>query len=109
MELETLPDDVAGAVRGLADYEWRSPEARRTYEAIKQMLQREVLDAQFAGMKQALESPDPEAMQRVKDMLADLNALLAAHARDEDTDRAFAEFMASTASSSPSSPRTSTS
>ena len=94
MELDTLPDDVAGAVRGLSDYEWRSPEARRTYEQIKQMLQREVLDAQFAGMKQALESPDPEAMQRVKDMLADLNSLLAAHARNEDTDQLFADFMA---------------
>ena len=94
MELDTLPDDVAGAVRGLADYQWRSPEARATYESIKQMLQREVLDAQFAGMKQALESPDPEAMQRVKDMLADLNALLAAHARNEDTTEQFADFMA---------------
>ena len=94
MELDTLPDDVAGAVRGLSDYEWRSPEARQTYEQIKQMLQREVLDAQFAGMKQALESPDPEAMQRVKDMLADLNSLLAAHARNEDTDQQFADFMA---------------
>ncbi len=94
MELDTLPDDVAGAVRGLSDYQWRSPEARRTYEQIKQMLQREVLDAQFAGMKQALESPDPEAMQRVKDMLADLNSLLAAHARNEDTDQQFADFMA---------------
>ncbi len=58
------------------------------------MLQREVLDAQFAGMKQALASPDPEAMQRVKDMLADLNALLAAHARNEDTTEQFADFMA---------------
>jgi uncharacterized protein with von Willebrand factor type A (vWA) domain len=94
MELDTLPDDVAGAVRGLADYSWRSPEARAAYESIKQMLQREVLDAQFAGMKQALESPDPEAMQRVKDMLADLNSLLAAHARNEDTEQQFADFMA---------------
>ena len=75
-------------------YQWRSPEARATYESIKEMLQREVLDAQFAGMKQALESPDPEAMQRVKDMLADLNALLAAHARNEDTSEQFADFMA---------------
>ena len=57
------------------------------------MLQREVLDAQFAGMKQALRGQDPEAMQRVKDMLADLNALLAKHARNEDTTDAFAEFM----------------
>jgi len=93
MELDTLPDDVAGAVRGLDSYDWKSPEARQTFDQIKQMLQREVLDAQFAGMKQALESPDPEAMARVKDMLADLNSLLAKHARSEDTTDAFSEFM----------------
>ena len=93
MELETIPDDVAGAVRALSDYQWRSDEARQTYQAITQMLQREVLDAQFAGMKQALEGQDPEAMQQVKDMLADLNELLAKHARNEDTTDAFAEFM----------------
>ena len=93
MELETIPDDVAGAVRALSDYQWRSDEARQTYQAITQMLQREVLDAQFAGMKQALEGQDPEAMQQVKDMLADLNDLLAKHARNEDTTDAFAEFM----------------
>ena len=93
LELETLPDDVAGAVRSLDQYSWRSEEARAIFEAIKTMLQREVLDAQFAGIKQALESPDPEVMQRVKDMLADLNALLAAHARQEDTTDQFADFM----------------
>ena len=57
------------------------------------MLQREVLDAQFRVSSRALESADPEAMQRVKDMLADLNALLAAHARQEDTTDQFADFM----------------
>ncbi len=28
MDLATLPDDVAGAVRALADHDWHSPEAR---------------------------------------------------------------------------------
>ena len=97
MELATLPDDTAGAVRALDAYEWRSPEARATFEAIKDMLQREVLDAQFAGMKRLLEDGDNEenraAMQAVKDMLADLNDLLAAHARGEDTEDRFREFM----------------
>jgi uncharacterized protein with von Willebrand factor type A (vWA) domain len=92
MELATLPDDVAGAVRALDDYAWHSDEARATYEQIKQMLRHEVLDAQFAGLKQAL-SGDPAAMERVKDMLADLNALLAAHARGEDTTDRFRQFM----------------
>lgn len=93
MELDTLPDDVAGAVRGLQSYEWRSPEAAQTYESIRQMLQQQVLDAQFAGMKGALSGDDPESMQRVKDMLADLNNLLRAHAAGEDTTDRFAEFM----------------
>ncbi len=93
MELATLPDDTAGAVRALDPYDWHSIEARATYESIQEMLRREVLDAQFAGMSQALADPDPEAMQRVKDMLADLNALLAAHARREDIEDRFAEFM----------------
>lgn len=93
LELATLPDDIAGAVRALDDYDWHSDDARATYESIRQMLQREVLDAQFAGLKQALDSSNPEAMAAVKDMLADLNALLSAHARGEDTDDRFREFM----------------
>jgi uncharacterized protein with von Willebrand factor type A (vWA) domain len=106
MELDTLPDDVAGAVRALEPYQWRSPEAQATYASILDMLRREVLDAQFGGIKQALESPDPEAMQQVKDMLADLNALLAAHARNEDTTDAFADFMAKHGEFFPEQPET---
>ena len=93
MELDSLPDDVAGAVRALEPYEWTSPEAEATYQQILDMLRGEVLDAQFKGMKQALSGQDPEAMERVKEMLADLNALLGAHARGEDTTDRFAQFM----------------
>lgn len=93
MDLATIPDDVAGAVRALGDYEWHSPEARQTYEQIQQMLQREVVGAQFEGLKQALSGNDPQALQAVKDMLADLNQLLAAHARGEDTEDQFRDFM----------------
>lgn len=94
MELATLPDNAAGAIRSLADYRWTSPEAKEIFDSIARQLRREVLDSQFAGLKQAMESPDPAAMAAVKDMLADLNALLAAHARSEDTTEQFREFMA---------------
>ncbi|GAA5005568.1 vWA domain-containing protein [Actinopolymorpha pittospori] len=93
MELDTLPDDTARAVRELSPYNWRSQEGRQTYEQIQAMLRREVLDAQFAGMKQALSGEDPAASQAVRDMLGDLNPLLAAHARGEDTTDRFAQFM----------------
>jgi uncharacterized protein with von Willebrand factor type A (vWA) domain len=85
-------------VRDLDGYDWRSPDARATYDEIRDLLRREVLDSQFRGMKQALESAtDPagqEALQRVKDMLADLNEMLASDARGEHTPEQFDAFMA---------------
>ncbi|HWH27986.1 MAG TPA: VWA domain-containing protein [Mycobacteriales bacterium] len=106
LELETLPDDTARAVEQLRDYDWRSDEARRSYESIDELLRREVLDSQFAGMKQALEGADPAAMQAVKDMLADLNAMLAAEARGEHTQEQFDDFMRRHGEFFPSRPET---
>ena len=92
-ELDALPRDTARAVRELSDYRWRSPEAQAAYDEIQDLLRREVLDSQFRGMKQALEGADPEAMQRVKDMMRALNDMLDADARGEDTSQQFAQFM----------------
>jgi uncharacterized protein with von Willebrand factor type A (vWA) domain len=92
-ELDSLPSDTAQAIRRLADYDWRSAAARETFEQLKDLLRRQVLDSQFRGMKDALESPDPEAMRRVKNMLADLNQMLEADARGEHTQADFDAFM----------------
>ncbi len=92
-ELDAVPSDTAQAIRHLADYEWRSPAAREAFEQLKDLLRREVLDSQFRGMKDVLANPDPAALQRVKDMLADLNAMLDADARGEHTQADFDRFM----------------
>jgi uncharacterized protein with von Willebrand factor type A (vWA) domain len=92
-DLDALPADTAHAIRQLADYDWRSPAARETFERLRQLLRSEVLDSQFRGMRQALQNPDPQAMQRIKDMLGDLNEMLAADARGEHTQADFDEFM----------------
>jgi len=112
MQLEALPDDTATAVRELSSYEWNSAAARAGYERIREMLRDEVLDAQFAGMRRALEAArdgdDAEArqaMQQVRDMIADLNQLLAAHARGEDTGQQFERFMERHGEFFPENPR----
>jgi uncharacterized protein with von Willebrand factor type A (vWA) domain len=92
-ELDGLPSDTAQAIRRLADYNWRSQAARETFERLKDLLRSEVLDSQFRGMKEVLQQPDPESMQRVKDMLADLNQMLEADARGEHTQGDFDRFM----------------
>jgi uncharacterized protein with von Willebrand factor type A (vWA) domain len=92
-ELDALPADTAQAISRLAGYQWRSDAARQTFEQLKDLLRREVLDSQFRGMRDALASPDPKALQRVRDMLADLNAMLDADARGQHTQEDFDAFM----------------
>ena len=93
MQLGALPSSTAAAVSELADYDWASQQARQTYEQIKDKLGREVLDQRFAGMKQALKGATEEDRQAISQMLADLNELLAKHARGEDTPEDFEQFM----------------
>lgn len=50
MRIENLPPSPAQAVTELADYPWRSADAREHYEQIKDLLGRELLDQRFAGM-----------------------------------------------------------
>ncbi|PRY01877.1 hypothetical protein [Allonocardiopsis opalescens] len=92
-ELDSLPADTAQAVRQLADYGWRSPEAAATFEELRALLRSEILDSRFQGMKQALGGADPEAMRRVREMMADLNAMLDADDRGEHTQADFDRFM----------------
>jgi uncharacterized protein with von Willebrand factor type A (vWA) domain len=104
-DLDSLPADTAQAIQRLADYDWRSAAARQTFEQLRQLLRNEVLDSQFRGMRQALQSPDPQAMQRIKDMLGDLNQMLAADARGEHTQADFDQFMEQYGDLFPDNPR----
>ncbi|GJN98708.1 hypothetical protein NJB1907f44_38690 [Mycobacterium marinum] len=93
LQLEALPPSPAKAVQELSEYDWRSGEAREKYDQIKDLLGRELLDQRFAGMKQALEGATDEDRQRVNEMLDDLNNLLDKHARGQDTQQDFQDFM----------------
>jgi uncharacterized protein with von Willebrand factor type A (vWA) domain len=94
LQLESLSPSPAKAVQELSEYDWRSSEARQKYDQIKDLLGREMLDQRFAGMKEALEGATDEDRQRVTDMVNDLNDLLDKHAKGEDTQQDFQDFMA---------------
>ena len=106
MQLDALPAGTAAAVRELANYDWESSEARQKYEQIKELLGKELLGSRFEGMKEALENTTPEDVERINEMLADLNALLSAHAQGHpQIDQMFAEFMAKHGEFFPENPR----
>lgn len=106
-ELDALPSGTASAVRELAGYEWRSGQGRENYERIQELLGKELLESRFQGMKDALANAGPEDVERVNQMLADLNVLLNAHAQGfDDIDERFAEFMRRHGEFFPENPRT---
>jgi uncharacterized protein with von Willebrand factor type A (vWA) domain len=103
-ELDDLSSDTAQAIRQLADYDWQSAAARATFEELKSLLRSEVLDSQFRGMRQTLSNPDPQAMQRVKDMMAALTDMLDADARGQHSQQDFEDFMSRFGDMFPDSP-----
>ncbi len=104
LQLDSLPPSPAGAVAELSDYRWQSREARDAYDEIKDLLGREMLDQRFAGMKTALENASDADREAVAEMLRDLDDLLAAHARGDDTPEQFDDFMAKHGASFPEQP-----
>jgi uncharacterized protein with von Willebrand factor type A (vWA) domain len=105
-QLDALPPGTAAAVHELSTYDWRSSEAREKYQEIQDLLARELLDSRFEGMKEALESTTPEDLERIREMLADLNSLLAAHAQGRpDVPQLFDEFMTKHGEFFPENPR----
>lgn len=105
MQMEALSPSPAKAVQELAEYDWRSPEAREKYDQIKDLLGREMLDQRFAGMKEALQNATDEDRQAINKMLDDLNDLLEKHANGEDTQEDFDTFMAEHGQHFPENPR----
>jgi uncharacterized protein with von Willebrand factor type A (vWA) domain len=106
-QLDALPPDTARAVTELAGYDWRSTDAARAYQQIRDLLGQQLLEQRFEGIKQALQSTSPEDVERIQRMLSDLNDLLAAHARgDPDTPQRFEQFMHKHGDFFPENPRT---
>jgi uncharacterized protein with von Willebrand factor type A (vWA) domain len=91
LELEMLPSDLAGMVRELQQYDFASAEASQRFEELVERLRQQVVDSYVSRMAGAVEGMTPEDMSRLKDMLAELNQMIAARDRGEEPD--FAGFM----------------
>lgn len=93
-QLDALPPGTAAAVNELSEYDWRSEQGRENYQKIRDLLGQELMESRFQGMKQALQNAGPEDVERINEMLSDLNDLLSAHAQGaEDIQERFDDFM----------------
>ncbi|HXG04269.1 MAG TPA: VWA domain-containing protein [Candidatus Binatia bacterium] len=84
--LDGLPRDPAGRLRRLQDYDFADPEARRLFEELLASLRRSMLAPFVTGLQAALRAMGPEDLARMREMLQDLNRLLAQRAAGEEPD-----------------------
>jgi uncharacterized protein with von Willebrand factor type A (vWA) domain len=89
--LDMLPDDLAGKVRELSAYDFESAEAAQRFEQLMDQLRQQLMQQTVDQMSSAMQSMTPEAMQRMKDMMAALNEMIERRANGEDEQ--FDQFM----------------
>ncbi len=85
-QLDRIPDDPAGAIQALRDYEFMVPEAYDQFRELLQMLQQQVMDSTFEGMSDSLQNMSSDDIDDLNRMLSDLNEMLEANQRGETTD-----------------------
>ncbi|MFM7508511.1 MAG: hypothetical protein ACKO5A_03035, partial [Actinomycetota bacterium] len=90
-ELDMLPADLAGQVGGLQRYEFTSADAAHRFEELMDRLREQIAQQTFEQMSGAMSQMTPEDLSRMKDMLAELNEMLAQRAAGEEPD--FDGFM----------------
>jgi uncharacterized protein with von Willebrand factor type A (vWA) domain len=103
MQLDALPRHPAGVLRELQNYEFSSGEARARFDALVEKLRQEVLDSYFRSLMGSMQNVTAEDIARIKDMLAELNEMVAARARGEEVD--FEGFMSRYGDMFPENPR----
>lgn len=89
--LDNLPPDFAGGVKALTEYEFMDPEAQRQFQELLKMLEQQILGSRFEGLKQQIQNLSPQDLQRLREMIRDLNQMLQEKLRGGNPD--FQEFM----------------
>ena len=102
--LDMMPDDLAGKVRELQEYDFESAEARQRFEELMDKLRQQLMQQTVDQMGGAMQSMTPEDMARMKDMLAGLNEMMEKHAAGEDP--GFEQFMENFGDFFPENPET---
>jgi len=90
-QLDNLPPGVGGRIQSLQDYDFMDPEARRQFDELMDTLRQQIMQNYFQGLKQGIDSMTPEMLAEIQQMVRDLNELLEAHRRGDDS--GFEDFM----------------
>ena len=91
LQLDMLPPDLAGQVRELQKYDFTSAEARQQFEDLMDKLREQLMQQYVDQMSDEVQNMQSEDMQRLKDMISNLNEMLEQRANGQEPD--FDKFM----------------
>ncbi|TMC22933.1 MAG: VWA domain-containing protein [Chloroflexi bacterium] len=89
--LDSLPDDIAGQIKKLSEYDFMDEQAREKFQELMGNLQQQMMQQFFQGMQQSLQNMTPEDIARLREMIRDLNKML--RERQEGREPDFDAFM----------------
>ena len=90
-QIDQLPEDAAGQMKDLQEYEFENEEARQKYEELLEQLKQSMMNRFFNDMSQMMSDMSPQDMDQMREMMQDLNEMLERQRRGEDP--RFDEFM----------------
>ena len=90
-QLDDLPENAAGQMKGLQPYEFENPEAAQKYQELVDQLRQSMMNQFFNQMQQTMQEMSSGDMSRMQEMVRDLNDMLERARMGEDP--RFDEFM----------------
>jgi len=84
--LDQIPPEAAGRLRDLQNYDFFDADARQQFEDLLNSLRQQMMQPFMQGMQNALQNMSPEDLRRMREMIQDLNRMLAQKADGEEPD-----------------------
>jgi uncharacterized protein with von Willebrand factor type A (vWA) domain len=84
--LDQIPPDAAGRLRELQEYDFFDADAKRQFEELLNSLRQQMMQPFMQGMQNALQKLTPEDLRRMREMIQDLNRMLAQKADGQEPD-----------------------
>ena len=89
--MEQLPEDTAGQVRALQEYEFLDPDAQHRFQDLVEQLRQAMTQSFFDDVQRMVEEMSEGDLQRMKEMVRAVNDMLVQRMRGEEPD--FDAFM----------------
>ena len=84
--LDEMPESPAGRIQGLQNYEFMDPDAHRMFWELMKGLQQQMLQPFLSNMQKALGNMSPQDLERMREMMRDLNRMLQDRAEGREPD-----------------------